>query len=226
MLRGLPAELTLPSDRPRPPSRAAVETSSSSLSSRNCTPRSTRSPRRPARACAWSLQAALATLLTRLGAGTDLPIGALVAGREDDRLADLVGCFFNTVVLRTDTSGEPSFTELLSRVLETDLSAFEHQDAAFADVLAEVPGWRGPQVMLVHHEAIAALELSGQSALRVRPPRRHQRRPDAQLLRSPRRSLVLPELRHGSVRRRHRRAARRVAARSAGRGRGLPGNPR
>ncbi|WP_443613608.1 condensation domain-containing protein [Actinomadura madurae] len=153
-LAGLPEEIPLPVDRPRP---GTVGQRGGTLTA-DLPPSLARGLGRLARDANASMfmvcQAAVAALLHRTGAGDDIPLGSPVAGRTEDAARDLVGFFVNTLVLRADVSGDPTFAELLARVREADLAGLANQDLPFEAVVEalrprRVPG-RNPlfQVMV------------------------------------------------------------------------------
>ncbi|MEV8639427.1 condensation domain-containing protein, partial [Streptosporangium sp. NPDC051023] len=167
-LDGIPDQLELPADRPRPPVATYRGDQVSFKIEQDLHERLLAFARQSHASLFMVLQAGLAALLTRLGAGTDIPIGTPIAGRTDDALDDLVGLFVNTLVLRTDTSGRPTFRELVARVRATDLAAYEHQDLPFERLVelakASRSSARHPlfQVMLVLQNTPAApLNLNG-----------------------------------------------------------------
>ena len=85
-----------------------------------------------------TLLAAFKTLIFRHTGQEDLLIGFPIANRNREETESLIGFFANTLVLRTDLSGDPSFSELLTRVRQTSLDAYAHQDVPFERLVEEL----------------------------------------------------------------------------------------
>ncbi len=135
-LAGMPERLDLPTDRPYPPAadyRGALAEVAWSAELQQ----QVRGLAREHNATSFMvLQAALAVVLAKISASTDVAVGFSIAGRRDPALDELVGFFANTLVLRVDVSGDPSVVELLAQVQQRSLAAYEHQDVPF-EVLVE-----------------------------------------------------------------------------------------
>ncbi len=115
-----------------------------------------------------TLLAAFKTLLYRYTGQEDILVGSPIANRNRREISGLIGCFINTLVLRTDLSENPTFRELLGRVHSVALGAFAHQDLPFEKLVEELQPERDMsssplfQVMFVFQNApMSFLELEG-----------------------------------------------------------------
>ncbi len=153
-LAGVPNELELPYDRARPTVRtrctATVDVE---------VPPEVRAGLADVAGFFDVGHAALVALLTRLGAGTDLPIGTTVPAYPTKAYHDVVGRFANLLVLRADASGDPTFRELLARVGTASRAADAHRDVPFDRIGAPPPQVRAARGETAVEPALPGLDV-------------------------------------------------------------------
>ncbi|MFQ4162309.1 non-ribosomal peptide synthase/polyketide synthase [Scytonema millei] len=166
-LAGVPALLELPTDRPRPAIqtyRGAIE--KFSLSKELSETLAALSQKQGA-TLFMTLLAAFQSLLYRYSGQTDICVGTPIANRNRNEIEGLIGLFANTLVLRSNLSGNPSFSDLLSQVREVALGAYAHQDLPFEQLVEQLQPERSLshtplfQVMFTLQAALSELQFPG-----------------------------------------------------------------
>jgi amino acid adenylation domain-containing protein len=162
-LAGMPERLVLPTDRPYPPVADFRGASVAVAWPAELQQAVARVGRAHNATSFMVLQAALAVLLAKLSASSEVAVGFPIAGRADPVLDELVGFFVNTLVLRVQVAGDPSVAELLAQVRERSLAAYEHQDVPFEVLVDRL----NPTRSLAHHPLVQVVlawqNLPGQS---------------------------------------------------------------
>jgi amino acid adenylation domain-containing protein len=136
-LAGAPSLLELPADRPRPPVQSFHGARQPVVIPQELTESLRELGESQNATLFMTLLAAFEVLLFRHTGQDDLVVGVPITGRNNPELANLIGFFINSLPVRTDLSGNPTFRELLGRVREAALGAYEHQDLPF-EKLVEV----------------------------------------------------------------------------------------
>ncbi len=165
------AVLDLPTDRPRPAVQTFRGAKKFAAFPKNLVEELKALSRREGATLFMTLLAAFQTLLHRYTGQDDIVVGSPIAGRTLPELEGLIGVFINTLVLRGNLSGNPTFTELLARVRKAALEAYEHQELPFEKLVEELRPDRDPgrtplfQVMFVFENTPrAALNIGGLEA--------------------------------------------------------------
>ncbi|HYI92524.1 MAG TPA: amino acid adenylation domain-containing protein, partial [Bryobacteraceae bacterium] len=136
-LDGIPT-LQLPTDRPRSSNHSYQGAVRSSFLSKTLSEQLKALSRQEGVTLFVTLLAAFQTLLFRYSGQEDFAVGTPITGRNHAEIQDLIGCFDNKLVLRSDLGGNPTFRELLKRVRELILGACEHHDVPFEKLLQDI----------------------------------------------------------------------------------------
>ncbi|HEX8906138.1 MAG TPA: condensation domain-containing protein, partial [Longimicrobiaceae bacterium] len=137
-LDGAPARLELPTDHARPDTQSHRGSRVPAMIGGELPQRLRDLGQREGATTYMVLLAAWQVLLGRYAASDDVVVGTSIAGRTRREIEELIGFFVNTLVLRTDLSGDPTFREVLARVREVTLGAYDHQDVPFEKLVAEL----------------------------------------------------------------------------------------
>lgn len=137
-LSNLPSPLELPTDRPQPANRSFNGDSYRFTIPVEVAEKLRRIARESKASLFMVLLAAWQVLLYRYSGQADILIGTAIANRNRLQLEKLIGFFVNMLVLRTELSGNPTFTKVVQRARETSLAAQEHQDVPFEKLVAEL----------------------------------------------------------------------------------------
>ena len=137
-LADLPAVLNLPTDRPRPAQQTFHGAQQSLTLPQSLVADLKKVSRQGGVTLNMTMLAALQALLYRYTSQDTIVVGSPIAGRRHRETEEIIGFFVNTLALKTDLSGNPRFTELLTRVRRVTLEAYYHQDIPFEKVVEEV----------------------------------------------------------------------------------------
>ncbi len=137
-LSGAPPVVELPLDRPRLPVQSHRGAHEVVTFGQGLGVRLEALSRRLGLTPFMTLMAGFASLLSRYGGQTDIVVGTPIANRAHAEVEDLIGFFANTLALRVDLSGEPTFHELTGRVRDMALGAYAHQDVPFERLVSEL----------------------------------------------------------------------------------------
>jgi amino acid adenylation domain-containing protein len=137
-LAGAPALLSLPTDHPRPPRQTFCGRTVQFLLAPALSQQLQRLSQQSETTLFITLLTAFAVLLHRYSQAEDIVIGSPIANRNRHETESLIGCFVNTLPLRTDLKGNPRFSDLLQRVRQVALAAYNHQDLPFEKLVEEL----------------------------------------------------------------------------------------